>query len=155
MSNSPAEKRHKPRPEAEGVEAKLGDVVRALSQRPVRAAAEADADAAAEQVLLDVELDGVRCRFVRTPAKVSNVSSEVLLSPREQEVARMVARGYPNKVIADVLEISAWTVCTHLRRMFAKLNVGSRAALVAKVLESQLLLDGPAAPQPPRRGRSA
>jgi len=46
----------------------------------------------------------------------------------------MVAKGYPNKTIAAVLEISTWTVNTYLRRMFAKLNVGSRAAMVAKVL---------------------
>jgi hypothetical protein len=37
----------------------------------------------------------------------------------------MVAKGHPNKVIADVLNISSWTVCTHLRRIFAKLGVGS------------------------------
>ncbi len=47
----------------------------------------------------------------------------------------MVAKGHPNKVIADVLNISSWTVCTHLRRIFAKLGVGSRAAMVARMLE--------------------
>jgi hypothetical protein len=41
----------------------------------------------------------------------------------------MVAKGYPNKTIAAVLEISSWTVCTHMRRIFAKLSVGSRAAI--------------------------
>jgi DNA-binding CsgD family transcriptional regulator len=54
------------------------------------------------------------------------------LSPREQEIVRMVAKGHPNKVIADVLNISPWTVCTHLRRIFAKMGVASRAAMVAK-----------------------
>lgn len=48
----------------------------------------------------------------------------------------MVAKGHPNKVIADVLNISSWTVCTHLRRIFAKLGVGSRAAMVAQLLDS-------------------
>jgi hypothetical protein len=32
-----------------------------------------------------------------------------------------------------VLGISSWTVCTHLRRIFAKMGVGSRAAMVAHV----------------------
>jgi DNA-binding CsgD family transcriptional regulator len=59
----------------------------------------------------------------------------IQLSPREQEIVRMVAKGHPNKVIADVLNISSWTVCTHLRRIFAKLGVGSRAAMVARMLE--------------------
>jgi len=49
----------------------------------------------------------------------------------------MVAEGYPNKTIAAVLDISSWTVCTHMRRMFAKLNVRSRAAMVAKLLEER------------------
>ena len=47
----------------------------------------------------------------------------------------MVAQGHPNKVIAGVLNISTWTVCTHLRRIFAKLGVGSRAAMVAQLPE--------------------
>jgi DNA-binding CsgD family transcriptional regulator len=53
----------------------------------------------------------------------------------------MVARGYPNKTIARVLEISSWTVGTYLRRIFAKLSVGSRAAMVARLMEEQLLKD--------------
>jgi hypothetical protein len=51
------------------------------------------------------------------------------------------ARGYPNKTIADVLEISSWTVGTYLRCIFAKLNVGSRAAIVALLAEQGLLKD--------------
>jgi two-component system nitrate/nitrite response regulator NarL len=47
----------------------------------------------------------------------------------------MVAEGHPNKTIAAVLEISSWTVGTYLRRIFAKLNVTSRAAMVAKLME--------------------
>jgi len=47
----------------------------------------------------------------------------------------LVALGHSNKVIANVLSISSWTVCTHLRRIFAKLGVGSRAAMVAHVAE--------------------
>src|SRR5437763_1570762 len=76
------------------------------------------------QILLDVELGGLRCVVMRVaPAG----RPEVLLSPREREIARMVARGYPNKTIAGVLEISSWTVGTYLRRVFAKLGVCSRA----------------------------
>ena len=52
-----------------------------------------------------------------------------LLSPREQEIARMVAQGYANKTIASVLEISTWTVASHLRRIYVKLQVSSRAAM--------------------------
>jgi len=85
-----------------------------------------------EEVVIDAEVDGVRYLLVRLP-KSSQAS--VQLSPREQEIVRMVAQGQPNKVIADILGISSWTVCTHLRRIFAKLGVGSRAAMVARVVE--------------------
>ncbi len=61
-----------------------------------------------------------------------------LLSPRELEIARMTAEGLPNKTIASVLEISAHTVDTHLRRIFAKLGVGCRAALATKLAAMKL-----------------
>jgi DNA-binding CsgD family transcriptional regulator len=89
-----------------------------------------------EQVLLDTEVDGARYLVVRM-RKLG--CSRTQLSPREQEIVRMVAKGHPNKVIADVLNISSWTVCTHLRRIFAKLGVGSRAAMVAQLLELGVL----------------
>jgi len=59
----------------------------------------------------------------------------VQLSPCEQEIVRMVAVGHPNKVIAAVLNMSSWTVGTHLRRIFAKLGVASRAAMVARCMD--------------------
>ena len=46
----------------------------------------------------------------------------------------MVARGCTNQAIASSLEISIWTVSTHLRRIFAKLAVSSRAEMVAHLL---------------------
>jgi two-component system nitrate/nitrite response regulator NarL len=90
-------------------------------------------DDASEEVLVDTEIQGSRYLLVRMPKPRSG---RIRLSPREQEIVRMVAKGHPNKVIADVLNISSWTVCTHLRRIFAKLGVGSRAAMVAQLLES-------------------
>ena len=85
-----------------------------------------------EDIIFEADLDGERYILMRLP----NVSRpRVQLSPREQEIVRMVAEGHSNKMIAEVLSISSWTVCTHLRRIFAKLGVGSRAAMVAQLLE--------------------
>ena len=84
-----------------------------------------------EGVVLDVNVDGCRYILTRTVPKPS--ATQDVLSPREQEISRMIAKGYPNKTIASVLDISAWTVCTHLRRIFAKLGVSSRAAMVARL----------------------
>lgn|SRR5262245_44617054 len=93
---------------------------------------------AREEIVLDRNVDGVRYLLVRMP---SPAPSFVSLTPREQEIVRMVAKGYPNKTIAGVLNISSWTVCTHLRRTFAKLGVASRAAMVARLSEEGRIWD--------------
>lgn len=85
-----------------------------------------------EEVILDTQIEGFRCVLIRMNA---SPISQVRLSPREREIVRMVANGHPNKVIADILSISSWTVCTHLRRIFAKLGVATRAAMVARLME--------------------
>ena len=91
-----------------------------------------------EQVLFDIDVDGNRYVLIKTvPVERSALS----LSPREREIVRMVALGRQNKVIASVLNISSWTVCTHLRRIFAKLGVTSRAAMVAKVADIEGAID--------------
>ena len=89
------------------------------------------------QVLLEMEVDGERYSLVREHPR--RWRTQEVLSPREQEIARMVAKGYANKTIASVLDISSWTVSTHLRRCFAKLGVGSRAALVGRLLQEGLV----------------
>lgn len=107
-------------------------VLLAHSQRPF-AVSETLSGKSSEEVILDTEVGGCRYLLIRM---VYPISGPIRLSPREQEIVRMVAKGHPNKVIADVLSISTWTVCTHIRRIFAKLGVGSRAAMVAKMLET-------------------
>jgi DNA-binding CsgD family transcriptional regulator len=97
-----------------------------------------DARADHDGVVLDVGVDGYRC-VLFAPVEQHADRDVAPLSPREQEIARMVAEGYPNKTIAAVLEISSWTVATHLRRVFAKLGVRTRAAMVARALEEGLI----------------
>ncbi|TMR34183.1 response regulator [Actinomadura geliboluensis] len=60
-------------------------------------------------------------------------------SPRELQVLRLVAGGSANKEIARALLISETTVKTHLKHLFAKLGVESRAAAVAVALERGLI----------------
>lgn len=52
------------------------------------------------------------------------------LTGRELEIAVLVAQGHANKNIASRLQISEWTVNTYMRRIFDKLCVDSRAAMV-------------------------
>lgn len=51
------------------------------------------------------------------------------LTPREQEVARLLARRLTNKEIADKLVISDRTVESHVAHLFQKLEVHSRSEL--------------------------
>jgi DNA-binding CsgD family transcriptional regulator len=75
-----------------------------------------------------VTQNSVRLTFV---VEISDLSPG--LSPRELQIARLVARGATNQAIARALDISTWTVSTHLRRIFAKLGVGTRAEMVAQL----------------------
>jgi DNA-binding NarL/FixJ family response regulator len=65
--------------------------------------------------------------------------SESGLTPREVEVARLVATGRTNQQIAEVLVLSDKTVKRHLEHIFGKLGVSSRTGVTAAVLRSQLI----------------
>lgn len=66
-------------------------------------------------------------------------STGSVLSSRELEVARLVATGRSNADVATVLFISPRTVSTHLDRIYAKLQLSSRAALTRYLADSGLL----------------
>jgi DNA-binding CsgD family transcriptional regulator len=101
------------------------------------------------EIVLDIEAGGarylvIRCALRAGPGPAAARDAAPIparpelgpaLSPRESEIARMVAKGYANKTIASLLDISSWTVSSHLRRIYTKLGVGSRAAMVAQLLE--------------------
>jgi DNA-binding CsgD family transcriptional regulator len=53
------------------------------------------------------------------------------LTPAERDVVRLVAEGLSNRRIAERLFLSRYTVETHLKHVFAKLMVESRAELAA------------------------
>lgn len=59
------------------------------------------------------------------------------LTEREEEILRHVAQGYINKEIADLLDISAETVRTHLKHIYEKLHVRSRTEAVMKYSNAQ------------------
>lgn len=58
------------------------------------------------------------------------------LSPREQEVARLVAKGQPNKLIAVALGISEKTVHIHRQHVMEKAGVSSAAELARLMLRA-------------------
>ncbi|GAA3643057.1 response regulator transcription factor [Microbacterium awajiense] len=67
------------------------------------------------------------------------VAPAPVLSGREVEVLRLVARGHSNKQVAAGLGIGESTVKTHLLRIFDKLGVADRTRAVTLAMERGLL----------------
>ncbi|MFI6009951.1 response regulator [Streptomyces sp. NPDC051243] len=61
------------------------------------------------------------------------------LTDRERDILAQLARGIGNRDIARALYISEATVKTHLRRIYDKLGVDTRAGAVAVAKEQRLL----------------
>ncbi|QIK51357.1 LuxR family transcriptional regulator [Jeotgalibaca porci] len=59
------------------------------------------------------------------------------LTVREQEVLQLILSGKSNREIAGALFISESTVKTHVRNIFSKYDVGSRAELISTLLKNQ------------------
>ncbi|WP_019071670.1 ATP-binding protein [Streptomyces hokutonensis] len=59
----------------------------------------------------------------------SGVTGPSSLTPQQREIALLAAAGLTNKQIAERLFLSPRTVAAHLRQLFPKLGVASRAAL--------------------------
>jgi pimeloyl-ACP methyl ester carboxylesterase/DNA-binding CsgD family transcriptional regulator len=74
-------------------------------------------------------------------ARVTRPAS--VLSPREREVARLLALGLSNRRVADELAISLGTVERHVANILAKLGYGSRAQVAAWAVEQGLLTSPP------------
>jgi DNA-binding NarL/FixJ family response regulator len=75
-----------------------------------------------------------------TPARpqVGESPSETL-TPREREVAMLVARELTNRQVAKELVISERTVATHVHNILEKLNLHSRVQISAWAVEQDLL----------------
>ena len=67
------------------------------------------------------------------------VVNEPGLTPREQEILAEIAAGLSNKEIEEKLVISRNTVRTHIKNLYAKLDVSSRTQAIKKAQELNLL----------------
>jgi DNA-binding NarL/FixJ family response regulator len=72
----------------------------------------------------------------RRKAKTRDDSAR--LSIREEQILMLLSQGYSNKLIADKLELSVDTVCSHLKHVFTKLHVSSRTEAVVRYMASKM-----------------
>lgn len=77
-------------------------------------------------------------RFAQLAPRPAPASLD-LLTPREHEVLRHVARGLSNAEIARALTVGEGTVKTHVARVLAKLGLRTRVHLVIYAYEHDLL----------------
>ena len=81
------------------------------------------------------EFKGLGTRVTAEPTR----ETEAKLSPREDEVLRLVAQGATNKEIAESLFISENTVKTHLRNIMEKLHLANRSQAAAYAVKRGLV----------------
>jgi len=68
-----------------------------------------------------------------------------LLTPREQEVLKLIIDGKSNREIGDALTIELTTVKWYVTQIYRKLNVRSRVQAIVRARELDLIVDGHAA----------
>lgn len=71
----------------------------------------------------------------RRKATLSDKSMHLTI--REEQILLLLSQGYSNKLIADKLQLSIDTVCSHLKRVFNKMHVNSRTEAVIRYMASR------------------
>lgn len=77
--------------------------------------------------------------LLQTIRRLAQTPRQYPLTSRERAVLELLARGLPTKQIAEDLAVSYHTIDSHVRSIYEKLNVHSRAGAVAKALRERLI----------------
>jgi DNA-binding CsgD family transcriptional regulator len=78
-------------------------------------------------------------RLSQTESEQASAGSRQALSPRQQDVLRLIAQGLSDQEIAEQLTLSQHTVHRHVTNILARLDVRSRAAAIAYAMREDLL----------------
>ena len=70
---------------------------------------------------------------LHSPSHASSALAQ--LTPREREVMDLMCKGHVDKEIAQAMNISAWTVHGHIKKIFERLHVRTRTEAVVRYLE--------------------
>jgi DNA-binding CsgD family transcriptional regulator len=92
-----------------------------------------DGEGPGSEALATFTVDG-RCFAILIDGRPATAPDLVsVLTPRELEIAHLVAGGYETKAIARRLRISFHTVRVHLARIYAKLGLHKQTELAARI----------------------
>jgi two-component system, NarL family, response regulator DevR len=86
---------------------------------------------ASGQALIDSRLTKHTLDWVKHVYTTPGQSKRPLLSPQEQRLLPLVAKGLTNKEIAQDLHLSQKTVKNYLASIYSKLNIGRRSQIAA------------------------
>lgn len=75
-------------------------------------------------------------RFQEQP---DSKDSDIVLTSREQDVLKLVVKGFSYKEIAERLDISLHTVTSHIQHIYRKLSVRSRGEAVFEAIQMGLI----------------
>lgn len=88
------------------------------------------------------QIEEIRNLLVQRPSMVQSATPvKIDLTPREQSVLNLVAKGLMNKEIAKDLDTSVRNVEKYVSRLFSKTGTNSRTELVRYALEHGLVTD--------------
>ncbi|NJK47402.1 helix-turn-helix transcriptional regulator [Candidatus Gracilibacteria bacterium] len=91
-------------------------------------------DTAYDSAIGHLQINGQSYAIVRVKNAPNPIQSHLtkILTERELQVAALVALGHSNQQVADRLKVSEWSISTHLRRIFVKLGVTNRTAMISR-----------------------
>jgi DNA-binding NarL/FixJ family response regulator len=92
----------------------------------------------ARKLLARIKSDAKPAESKPSPT-AANEGKPNILSPRETEVLTYIAKGFSFNEIAELLDMSAHTVTTHVKRIYQKLAVHSRGEAVYEATQMGLL----------------
>ena len=77
------------------------------------------------------------------PIRLTDLRGNILLSDREEEIARLVAEAFTNREIAEHLKITERTVKNHMNHIFDRLGLSNRVELTRYALAQRSVLKYP------------
>ena len=83
--------------------------------------------------------DQVMEGYLESSKRLKKKTSWDIITPREREILKLVAEGYKNRQIAEMLHISIKTVEKHRANIMSKLDLHSASELTAYAIEKNLV----------------